>query len=80
MRKEFVTFVLVLLSALGIVSIGLSCLVIWHGEIVLGALKVLAALIPAAAGITILLACLRCLPDLWKKIEPKTDKAKGAYL
>ena len=67
MRKEFVTFVLVLLAALGIVSIGLSCLVIWHGEIVLGALKVLAALIPAAAGISILLACLCCLPNLWKK-------------
>ena len=67
MRKEFVTFVLILLAVLGIISIGLSYMVIWHGQIVLGALKLAAALIPAAAGISILLACLRCLPDLWKK-------------
>ena len=67
MRKEFVTFVLILLAVLGIISIGLSYMVIWHGQIVLGALRVLASLIPAAAGISILLACLRCLPDLWKK-------------
>ncbi len=67
MKKEFVTFVLILLAALGIVSIGLSYMMLWHGEIVLGALKLAAALIPAAAGISILLAFLRCLPALWKK-------------
>ena len=67
MRKEYVTFVLILLAVLGIISIGLSYMVIWHGQIVLGALKLAAALIPAAAGISILLACLRCLPNLRKK-------------
>ena len=67
MRKEFVTFVLILLAVLGIISIGLSYMVIWHGQIVLCALKLAAALIPAAAGISILLSCLYCLPDLWKK-------------
>ena len=67
MNKEFITFVLILLAALGIVSIGLSYMVLWHGEIVLGALKLAAALIPAVVRISILLAFLRCLPDLWKK-------------
>ena len=67
MNNEFVTFVLFLLAVLGIVSIGLAYMVLWHGEIVLGALKLAAVLIPATVGISILLAFLRCLPDLWKK-------------
>ena len=67
MKKEFAEFLLVLLLVVGIVSIGLSYLVIWHGEIVLSALRFAAVLIPAAVGISILLAFLRCLPDLWKK-------------
>ncbi|MBE5774381.1 MAG: hypothetical protein E7337_10665 [Clostridiales bacterium] len=67
MKKEFVTFVLIFLAALGIVSIGLAYVMIWHGGIVLTALRFAAVFIPAAVGISILLAFLRCLPDLWKK-------------
>lgn len=66
MNKEFVVFILMLLAAFGIGLIGLSCVVIWHGKIMLAAMQYAAALLPAAAGIFILLACLRCLPGLWK--------------
>ena len=67
MKKGFAEFLLVLLLVVGIASIGLACVMIWHGEIVLAALRYAVVLIPAAVGISILLACLRCLPDLWKK-------------
>ena len=67
MRKELVTFVLILLAAFGIVSIGLAYVMIWHGGIVLATLRYAAAFILAAAGFSILFALLRCLPGLRKK-------------
>ena len=65
--EDCVTFVLIFLAAFGIVSIGLAYVMMWHGGIVLAMLRYAAAFILAAAGISILLACLRCLPSLGKK-------------
>jgi len=67
MKRGSIAYIIAFLITTGILAIGLFCPVIWHGEIVLSALRLAAALIPAAAGISILLACLRCLPSLWKK-------------